>query len=126
MTDCKPCPTPIDLQTKLTGDSGPPFEDTSQFRSIAGSLQCMTFTRSNIAYAVQQICLHMYDPQEPHLTAMNRILRYLHGTPDYDLLLRRSSSSDLIVYTDTDWADCSDTRCSTLGYAVYLGDNLVS
>jgi hypothetical protein len=62
----------------------------------------MTFTRPNIAYAVQQICLHMHDPQEPHPTAMNRILHYLQGTPDYDLLLRRSSSSDLPVYTDAD------------------------
>jgi hypothetical protein len=34
--------------------------------------------------------------------AMKRILRYLQGTPDYGLLLRRSSSSDLVVYTDVD------------------------
>jgi hypothetical protein len=75
---------------------------------------------------MQQICLHMHDPREPHLTAMKRILRYLHGTPDYSLLLRRSSSSDLVVYTDADWAGCLDTRRFTSGYAVFLGDNLVS
>jgi hypothetical protein len=86
----------------------------------------MTFTRSDIAYTVQQICQHMHDPQEPHLTAMKRILRYLHGTSDYGLLLRRSSSSDLVVYTDPDWAGCPDTRRSTSGYAVFLWDNLVS
>jgi hypothetical protein len=28
---------------------------------------------------MQQICLHMHDPREPHLTAMKRILRYLLG-----------------------------------------------
>jgi hypothetical protein len=68
----------------------------------------------------------MHDPREPHLTAMKRILRYLQGTPGYGLLLRRSSSSDLVVYTDADWADCPDTRRSTSGYVVFLGDNLVS
>jgi hypothetical protein len=94
MADCKPCTTPIDLQAKLTGDSGPPVEDASQFWSITRALQYLTFT--------QQICLHMHDPQEPHLTAMKRILRYLQGMPDYSLLLHRSSSSDLIVYTDAD------------------------
>jgi hypothetical protein len=67
----------------------------------------------------------MHDPREPNLTAMKRILHYLQGTLDYSLLLCRSSSSDLVVYTDADWADCLDTRRSMSGYAVFLGDNLV-
>jgi hypothetical protein len=49
-------------------------------------------------------CLHIHDPQEPHLTTTKRIMRYLQGMPDYGLLLRRSSSSDLIIYMDADWA----------------------
>jgi hypothetical protein len=43
MTDYKPCTTPVDLQVKLVGDSGPPVEDTSQFQSIAGALKYLTF-----------------------------------------------------------------------------------
>jgi hypothetical protein len=86
----------------------------------------LTFTRPDIAYAVQQVCLHMHDPRDSHVTAMKRILRYLWGTPDYGLLLRRSCSTDLVVYTDANWAGCPDIRRSTLGYAVFLGDNLVS
>jgi hypothetical protein len=58
--------------------------------------------------------------------AMKRILCYLQGTPDYDLLLRHSSSFDLIVYMDADWASCPGTHCSMLGYAAFLGDNLAS
>jgi hypothetical protein len=34
--------------------------------------------------------------------------------------------SDLVVYTDADWAGCPDTHRSTWGCAVFLGDNLVS
>jgi hypothetical protein len=102
MADCKPCTTPVDLQAKLAGHSRPLVEDVSQFRSIAGALQYLTFTRPDIVYAVQQICLHIHDPREPHLTAMKCILRYLQGTPDYGLLLRHSSSLDLVVYMDTD------------------------
>jgi hypothetical protein len=126
MVDCKPCTTPVDLQAKLADDLGPPVADAYQFRSIVGALQYLTFTRPDIAYAVQQICLHMHDPREPHLTAMKRILRYLRGTPDFGLLLRHSSSSDLVVYTDAYLAGCLDTRRSTSGYVVFLGDNLVS
>ena len=68
----------------------------------------------------------MHDPREPHLTAAKRILRYLQGTLDHGLLLRRASTSELVVYTDADWAGCPDIRRSTSGYAVFLGDNLVS
>jgi hypothetical protein len=110
----------------LAGDSGPPVEDVPQFQSIAGALQYSTFTRPDITYTVQQICLHMHDPREPHLTVMKHIMCYLQGTPDYGLLLRRSSSSDLIIYMDADWAGCPNTHCSMSGYEVFLRDNLVS
>ena len=76
--------------------------DPTAFRSLAGALQYLTFTRPDISYAVQQICLHMHDPPEPHLTALKRTLRYLCGTLDFGLLLRRSASTDLAVYTDAD------------------------
>jgi hypothetical protein len=41
------------------------------------------FTYPDITYAIQQICLHMHDPYEPHLTAMNHTLSYLWDTLDY-------------------------------------------
>jgi hypothetical protein len=54
------------------------------------------------------------------------ILCYLQDTLDHGLLLHRASTSYLFIYTDADWTGCPDTRLSTLGYAVFLGDNLVS
>jgi hypothetical protein len=74
----------------------------------------------------QPVCLHMHTPREPHLTALKRILRYLHGSLDYGLLLRSSPTSELVVYTDADWVGYPDTRRSTSGYVVFLGANLVS
>jgi hypothetical protein len=68
----------------------------------------------------------MHTPREPHLTALKRILRYLRGCLDYGLLLRPSLTSELVVYTDVDWAGCPYTRRSTSGYAMFLGANLVA
>ena len=125
MSNCKPSSTPVDTNPKLPAD-GPPVSDPTDFRSLAGALQYLTFTRPDISYAVQQICLHMHDPREPHLAALKRILRYISGTLHLGLLIRPSSHTELIVYSDADWAGCPDTRRSTSGYAVFLGDSLVS
>jgi hypothetical protein len=61
MADCKPCTTPVALDPKLSA-SGALVADPTDFRSLAGALQYLTFTRPDISYAVQQICLHMHDP----------------------------------------------------------------
>nr|GEU41314.1 ribonuclease H-like domain-containing protein [Tanacetum cinerariifolium] len=64
---------PVDTESKL-GDGGTPVVDPTLYRSLAGSLQFLTFTRPNITYAVQQVCLYMHDPWGPHFSALKRIL----------------------------------------------------
>jgi hypothetical protein len=126
MIDFKPCSTPVDTHAKLSEAKGDPVEDPTGYKSLAGALQYLIFIRPDISYAMQQVCLHMHDPWEPHLAALKHLLCYLRGTIDYGLLLHRSTSSELVVYTDADWPGCPDTRRSTSGYAVFLGGNLVS
>jgi hypothetical protein len=81
---------------------GPPVENTTHYRGLAGALQYLTFTRADIAYAVQQVCLFMHDPREPHRALVKRILRYLKGTLDYGLQLHRSPVTGLVAYSDAD------------------------
>ncbi|KAK4346002.1 hypothetical protein RND71_036178 [Anisodus tanguticus] len=68
----------------------------------------------------------MYNPMEDHMHALKRIVRYIQVTLDHDLHLYPSSTTTLISYTDVDWGGCPDIRCSTYGYCVFLGDNLIS
>ncbi|GKA89008.1 ribonuclease H-like domain-containing protein [Tanacetum coccineum] len=89
MVGCNPSRTPIDTASKL-GDDGDP-----------------------ISYVVLQVCLYMHDPQEPHFSALKRILRYVHGTLDHGLHLFSSSTISLVAYSDVDWAGCLATRRST-------------
>jgi hypothetical protein len=72
--------------------------DPTAYQSLAGALQNLTFTRPDLTYAVQQICLHKHDPRESHLAALKRLLRYVRGTVDFGLVLHRSSSAELVVY----------------------------
>ncbi|GJZ40047.1 ribonuclease H-like domain-containing protein [Tanacetum coccineum] len=48
------------------------------------------------------------------------------GTLNYGLQLFSSSTTDLVAYSDADWAGCPTTRRSTSGYCVFLGNNLLS
>ncbi|GJV03529.1 putative reverse transcriptase domain-containing protein [Tanacetum coccineum] len=93
MVNCNPCRTPVDTESKL-GDTGDIVSDPTLYRSLAGSLQYLTFTRPDISYAVQQ--------------------------------LFSSSTTDLVAYSNADWAGFPTTRRLTSGYCVFLGNNLLS
>nr|GFB23707.1 ribonuclease H-like domain-containing protein [Tanacetum cinerariifolium] len=80
MVGCNSSRTPVVTESKL-GDDGDPVSDPTLYRSPAGSLQYFTFTRLDISYAVQQVCLHMHYPREPHFSALKRILRLVRGVP---------------------------------------------
>lgn len=97
MVNCNPSRTPAEPIQKLDA-TGPPVADPSLYRSLAGALQYLTFTRPDIAFAVQQLCLYMHDPREPHLHALKRVLRYIRGTISHGLHLHVSPSSDLILH----------------------------
>nr|XP_020181715.1 uncharacterized mitochondrial protein AtMg00810-like [Aegilops tauschii subsp. strangulata] len=126
MTACKSATTPVDTSPKLAATVGPSVADPTEYRSLAGALQYLTFMRPDIAYAVQQVCLHMHDPREQHLAAIKCILRYVKGMLSHGLQLYSTSPDSMIAYTDADWAGCPETQCSTSGFCVYLGDNLIS
>jgi hypothetical protein len=81
MSDCKPCSTPVDTQAKLSEATGDPVVDPTDYRSLVGALQYLTFTRPDISYAVQQVCLHMHDPRKPHLAALKRLSSATSGAP---------------------------------------------
>ncbi|XP_071694424.1 uncharacterized mitochondrial protein AtMg00810-like [Rutidosis leptorrhynchoides] len=126
LTKCNPVSTPVDTIGKISSKKGRPYANITQYRSLAGELQYLTFTLPDISYAVQQVCLHMHDPKEVHMDALKRIIRYIKGTSEVGIYITKSTSTDLLAYTDADWGGCPDTRRSTSGYCVYYGDNLIS
>ncbi|GJZ96689.1 ribonuclease H-like domain-containing protein [Tanacetum coccineum] len=108
------------------GPEGVPVQDPTLYHSLAGGLQYLTFTCPDLSYAVQQICLYMHDPREPHFAALKCILQYVQGTIDFGLQLYVSATTSLVGYTDTDWARCPSIHRSTSGYCFFQGDNLLS
>jgi hypothetical protein len=126
MANCKPATTPVEVQPKLSATDGEAVTDATFYRSITGALQYLTLSRPDIAYGVNQAGLHMHAPRDVHWNLVKRILRYIRGTINHGITISATPSTTLIVYSDADWAGCPDTRRSTSGYCVFLGDSLVS
>jgi hypothetical protein len=53
-------------------------------------------------------------------------LRYLKSSIGLDTKFSRSSSTLVNGYSDADWTGYLDDRRSTGGFAIFLGNNLVS
>lgn len=51
---------------------------------------------------------------------------YLKGPLHHGLSYNSSSSSEMYYYSNVNYANCQDIRCSISGYNVFLGNNLVS
>ncbi|GJT47777.1 ribonuclease H-like domain-containing protein [Tanacetum coccineum] len=54
MVHCNPSRTPVDTESKL-GPDGVHVRDPTLYRSLARGLQCLTFTRPDLSYVVQQL-----------------------------------------------------------------------
>ena len=111
--------------TKATSDSE--LFDKEVYQSAIGSLLYLSMrTRRDIAYAVGIVARFYSQPTKEHWTTVKHILRYLNGIQNYGLLYSSGETSDLIGYSDVDWAgDINDCK-STIGYLFKLGGATIS
>ncbi|CAL1369237.1 unnamed protein product [Linum trigynum] len=117
----------MELGLKLGRESGEPLSDGGKhYRSVVGILIYLTSTHPDIAYGVQIASQFMSAPRTGHLAAFHRILRYLKGTRELGMFLPSSGSLVLQAFSDSDYAGCVDTRRSTTGWCIRLGESFVS
>ena len=61
-------------------------------------------TRPDIAFAVSQCARYSFCPRHSHEEALKRIGRYLKGTRDKGIIMKKSKSLKLDLYVDADFA----------------------
>ncbi|CAL1388176.1 unnamed protein product [Linum trigynum] len=124
--DSKTVTTPMDYKLHLSSSVDTPYSDPEHYRTLIGKLIYLTTTRPDISFATQQLSQYMSTPTITHYKYALRIIRYLKTAPATGLFLPSTGSLQLKAFTDSDWAACVETRRSTTGYCVYLGDSLIS
>ena len=123
---CKPIATPMDSSKKISANDSALLIDITDYRSLVGKLIYLTHTRPDISFVVQQLSQYLDKPTVNHLHAAHRVLRYLKSSPGLGLFFPSTSSFQLRGFSDSDWAGCPDSRRSTTGYCIFLGDSLVA
>lgn len=126
MDGAKPAPTPLSPTTILTIHDGTTATNPTHYRKILGSLQYLNLTRPDLSFAINKLSQFMHKPTSLHLQHLKRLLRYIKGTINFGILLKKPSSFNLLAFTDADWGGNMDDRTSTSAYLIFFGGNPIS
>ncbi|XP_070014867.1 secreted RxLR effector protein 161-like [Nicotiana sylvestris] len=116
----------MDPNVKLVPGQGEPLNDPGRYRRLVGKLNYLTITRSDISFAVSVVSQFLRAPCKDHWNAVIRILRYIKKAPGQGLLNEDKGHTDIVGYSDADWAGSPSDRRSTFGYCIIIGGNLIS
>ncbi|GJX47796.1 ribonuclease H-like domain-containing protein [Tanacetum coccineum] len=90
------------------------------------SKEGMLKSSKDISYVVHVLSQFMHAPLQFHLKLAFRVLRYLKNALGKRISFNKGNDLNLKVYVDSDWPKCKVTRKSVTGYAVFMGESLVS
>jgi len=103
-------------------------KDKKKYQSIVGELlYAANVTRPDLGFSVGRLCQRLSNPYDHHMEAAKRIMRYLSQTGHYSLTFGGKGVdldiSGVSAFSDSDWAECKETRRSTSGCIIlYNGD----
>ena len=126
--DADPLSTPMDssVAKSLTHPSAsdPPLSAADNYElvhlpyhSLVGSLMYLAVgTQPDISFTVARLCQFLDCYHCAHWKAAIHVVHYLKGTQLLALTLGGDSDLELVGFSDSLYADCPDTACSTMGY----------
>lgn len=124
MTGAKPVPTPMIKDSTLSLYSI--IDNLTDYMAAVGSLQYLTLTRPDAAFAVNKLSQFMHQPCSTRWATLKRLLRYLSGTLDKGITIYKDSPLNLHAYSDAGWGMNKDDFTSTMGQVVLLGRTAIS
>jgi hypothetical protein len=135
-TSARDAHTPLSVGATLSKDDSPASEEEQRkvsklpYRELVGALLwAAAATRPDIAFAVGQLSQFLANWGRVHWNAALHVLRYLKTTRTMALTLgNRGPLKDIRIMgmTDSDFANCVDSRRSVGGYCFSIGGGAIS
>ena len=126
METAKHMATPMSIACYLDKDETGQLIDIKKYRGMIGYLLYLSTSRPDIIFSVCMCARYQSNPKESHLSVVKRIMRYLLDTINLGLWYLKSSSYNLVGYSDFDFAGCKTDKKSTSGTCHFIGSALVS
>ena len=111
MVECKSVATPLDRNLKLDANSGTTECGPAHYRQLVRSLIYLMITRPDLSY---------------HLDCAKRVLQFVSGTIDCNILYKLATLIRHEGYADVDWAGYRANRRLTSGFIFSLESGAIS
>ena len=122
MKDCKPVSTPKAIYNASLRKK--PFNSTKYRQAIGSLLYLAISTRPDILFSVTKASRKATNPNLEDWENVKRIMKYLKGNPNYGI--KYTNEDDLKIYVDADYGGDKETRRSTTGILVKIGNGSTS
>ena len=100
--DRKAITAPMASNLKFLFDDSLETVDATMSHQMICSLMCLTNTRPDICFAMNNLSQFLTDPRHAHLVAKHAV-RYLKGTIKYELKYDTNRDTNLQGYANLDW-----------------------
>ena len=121
---------PMNPAVKLSMHDEPAPPGTPYREMVGSALHVARWTRCDISNTVSKLSRYNSKPTRKAAQAARQLWTYLRGTARLKFILSLSnvkeSNLQMVGYSDSDWAGDSDTRRSTTGWMVFIGNSLIN
>jgi hypothetical protein len=101
-------------------------EEASSYRGLAARANFLAQDRLDLQYASKELSRWMAVPRQGDWEAMKRFGRYLLLKPRATIFYGwQAEPTELVAFSDTDWAGCKTSRKSTSGGVILHGSHVI-
>ena len=92
METSNPAATPGTATLKQTTNDEAPLDkqEHADYRRAVGKLQRLTYTRPDFSFSTKELARDLQQPTQQSLRKLKHLLRYLRGTQQYKMIIRRT------------------------------------